>query len=541
MPFQSALGTLAALLLVCSLFRPVHAAIHHNTIIAATSSSFQLNGDWLDSELNTFWIVQDGSRIGLSYKGRAYTGVFEANDVFVVSRPLLGSEAADLPSYAQRQVEGLGIRVYISGTVSSDGNVITLEVKKLQSVALDTNNNVSLVSFATSTVTCRRKVSIPTTPTAPATQSGISIAKAPGFVAALSGSVLDARGAPAPGLAVKVSRGLSIIAHTTTDANGKFSFPTLPIDTYTVSAETSGHILAVEEGVTILPGHRELLNFRVRSVSTSGHSASSGGKIAVQAKQRASRPIASSQPTAPGRMTQGPSKRQVAAIAGALSRSHAAEVIRSDPKFEYTLRVFVPVGRFILDDRNTSYSLRLFPIKELQAENLLSVSKSGQVENWTPITEYLSELTPRGSDVSRAWSLCARTTQMSVMNANILGPGAVDMGGGLEGFMAPKRSCPSAGSTRVGRLIPVDLSIYSAIVARREMKGVTGIMMLPGGVNARVEFEWAWKPVDKAFASLVPSERHSEAASFTLYDDGWRSRPIEIAPSVNQPLYEFTH
>src|ERR1700730_17030000 len=85
-----------------------------------------------------------------------------------------------------------------------------------------------------------------------------------------------------------------------------------------------------------------------------------------------------------------------------LSRSRAADLIKQHQEFNAAMEVKVPVGNLWWDWRNVNDMNPSYPLKTLQDRGILTLRESGQKEGyWNK--EYLTELTPRGKDLSKSW------------------------------------------------------------------------------------------------------------------------------------------
>ncbi|PYQ39883.1 MAG: TonB-dependent receptor, partial [Acidobacteria bacterium] len=78
----------------------------------------------------------------------------------------------------------------------------------------------------------------------------------------ISGTVLDSSGAVLPGATVTiVQEQTKLTKSTTTDKDGAYLFVSLPVGTYTVSAELSGFRKQVKSGYTLVSDGRVTADF----------------------------------------------------------------------------------------------------------------------------------------------------------------------------------------------------------------------------------------------------------------------------------------
>ena len=84
------------------------------------------------------------------------------------------------------------------------------------------------------------------------------------LTARVKGTVVDGAGLAVPGATVTVtSPSLQGVQTTTTDAQGRFLLPGLPVGTYAVSVEMPGFTKALAEGVVLSAGESEVLTFTI--------------------------------------------------------------------------------------------------------------------------------------------------------------------------------------------------------------------------------------------------------------------------------------
>ena len=185
-----------------------------------------------------------------------------------------------------------------------------------------------------------------------------------------------------------------------------------------------------------------------------------------------------------------------------LSRSRAVDLISRSDKFTTTIELKVPVGTLWWDHRNIAADLG-----HLTQKGIIMIRETGQKEGWWS-KEYISELTPIGQEASKGWTL----TKEPMMN------GAPYKGNNCWTVQGKGELCHEAKG-----------SVYSVVLAHRNVNEVTGITSDPAGKEAQAEFTWEWKPTANAklFAERVPTGVQKGAAVFQLYDDGWRQMQIQ--------------
>jgi hypothetical protein len=187
-----------------------------------------------------------------------------------------------------------------------------------------------------------------------------------------------------------------------------------------------------------------------------------------------------------------------------LSRSRAADLIKQHKDFGAVIDVRVPVGNVWYDWRNVESDY-----KPLQDHGILTIREAGQkMGMWSK--EYLLELTPRGKDLSKSW--LPTKDEM---------PGA-----GSGGYCWTDNSDYSKGGPPCHK---ASGTVYSIVLARRELNEVTGITaMEAGGKMSLANFSWEWVPTTdvKDFPDRFPAGVQKGEAGFQLYDDGWRIAEI---------------
>jgi len=140
------------------------------------ATSFPLTGTWLDSALNEVHVSQSGSHMTMMPKGHVYNGKY-ALDTFIVTRPFHGSEVKNAPSDVQGRVDAMNLKVTLTGTVSSDGNTITLTEKKPNKIVWDENHKITGSGYGETSATLRRNP--PLTPAPKATPTAAEPSEAP--------------------------------------------------------------------------------------------------------------------------------------------------------------------------------------------------------------------------------------------------------------------------------------------------------------------------------------------------------------------------
>lgn len=193
-----------------------------------------------------------------------------------------------------------------------------------------------------------------------------------------------------------------------------------------------------------------------------------------------------------------------------LSRSRAADVIKQAQNFSDAMVIKVPVGNIWWDWRNVNDPNPNYPLKTLQDRDILTYRESGQKEGWWN-KEYITELTPRGKDLSKSWVL----TKEKMPNGST--------------FMGTQSRCWTV-QGRGETCHEPNGDVYSVVLARRKMIAVTGIRTDPGGKESSAEFTWEWVPTadGKIFVERIPTGVQKGRALFELYDDGWRITGIDL-------------
>jgi outer membrane biosynthesis protein TonB len=156
--------------------KPTPAAKGDSGAPKPAATSFPLTGTWLDSALNEVHVSQSGSHMTMMPKGHVYNGKY-ALDTFIVTRPFHGSEVKNAPSDVQGRVDAMNLKVTLTGTVSSDGNTITLTEKKPNKIVWDENHKITGSGYGETSATLRRNP--PLTPAPKATPTAAEPSEAP--------------------------------------------------------------------------------------------------------------------------------------------------------------------------------------------------------------------------------------------------------------------------------------------------------------------------------------------------------------------------
>jgi len=205
----------------------------------------------------------------------------------------------------------------------------------------------------------------------------------------------------------------------------------------------------------------------------------------------------------------------------ALSRPQAAALIKKYETFSNAMTIKVPVGNIWWNNLNLNINPD-YPLKALQDHGILTLRESGQGDSVGYRKEYITELTPQGKDLSKSWIL----TKEKMPNGN-------------QYMMT---SCHKAGSRETEPCHESKGDVYSVVLARRKINGVTGITKDSIGTEVTAEFKWEWIPTadgkilaaDKILINMfmsddrIPTGSRTGRASFKLYDDGWRITGIKL-------------
>jgi|HubBroStandDraft_6_1064221.scaffolds.fasta_scaffold225318_2 hypothetical protein len=183
-----------------------------------------------------------------------------------------------------------------------------------------------------------------------------------------------------------------------------------------------------------------------------------------------------------------------------ISRGRAGDLIANNQDFSSPYKVKLPVGDFWWDAR-TIDSIDSNVMKKLEQNGVLTLRRSGKY-SWV-YTEVVVDLTPLGRDESKAWTIAQKDFHANGAPCN-----------GKSAFCIP----------------PSNAVLYSAVMAQRHLKQVTGIRLDPGGKEAAAEFEFVWLPTrEKVSEGIVnPDVVFRGRADFQLYDDGWRLSAIHL-------------
>jgi hypothetical protein len=190
-----------------------------------------------------------------------------------------------------------------------------------------------------------------------------------------------------------------------------------------------------------------------------------------------------------------------------LSRSKANALIEQQKDFRTTIELGIPIGNFWWDYRNLGIDPH-YPLLALRDQGILTLRESGQKNSlWG--REYITELTPRGKDLSKLW----------VSTKDAMPSGTYGMDDRCWTTWGHGEPCHKASGV-----------VYSVILAQKHIEEVTGITTEAGGKEASAEFTWRWVATDagKSFMDHVPSNETKGEAEFELYDDGWRIARIKL-------------
>src|SRR4051794_26292972 len=104
--------------------------------------------------------------------------------------------------------------------------------------------------------------------------------------AGVSGQVIDQTGAAVMGAAVKMTETEKGVPHTTTtDADGRYTFPTLPVGPYRLEATMAGFKGYSQTGIVLQVGDRPEINIPLQVGSVSENVEVSAGAAMVQTEQ----------------------------------------------------------------------------------------------------------------------------------------------------------------------------------------------------------------------------------------------------------------